>query len=171
MKRFLSVVLALLCCVACVGMLAGCGEQEETQGGDGTNDIFSVEYKGTKIQLGADAADIISSLGEAKSVDNQGDCFGLGAQIKYKYDNFNIYTLKSESSEIIDGISFTSDIVTTSKGICISSDSSKVIEKYGEPTTQDDSAIRYKEGKYILKFGIEDGAVTKIDYITETQAQ
>ncbi len=168
MKKFLSIVLAILCCISCIVCLAACGDEEnETEGEKGDANIYYVTHDNIKIELGKDASSVLTKLGEAKSVKELGDCGGFGAQVKYTYDNFNVYTLKNDSGETIDQISFTSDIVTTPKNICITSTKDAVIKAYGEPTVQNEKELRYTNegGDMILKFGLEDGAVASIDYI------
>ncbi len=167
MKKLLSLVLAILCCLTCVACLASCdGEKpEETKGESNNSDIYYVKSGNTKIALGADAKGIFEELGAAKSVSELGDCGGFGAQVKYVYDNFNIYTLKNDNGETIDQISFTSDLALTSKGICISSTKDAVISAYGEPTVQNEKELRYTTGQNVLKFGIDNGVVSSVDYI------
>ncbi len=162
MKKIICVILAILCCVVCIGALAACGD--ETDEPDDDSDIYYIEYEGTKIKLCDKADGVLDALGTPKSVDELGDCGGFGSQVKYKYDNFNIYTLKNDKGETIDQISFTSDLVATSKGICLYASADEVLKKYGEPTKQDDTEMRYQKDNLLLKFELENGIVTEIDY-------
>ena len=169
MKRILCMILAVLCCISCVLALAACGEEEATEGEGKNNDgnIYYMMHGDVKIELGKDAAGVLSALREAKSVQELGDCGGFGAQVKYVYNDFNVYTLKSDSGETIDQISFTSDLAVTPKNICISSAKEAVIKAYGEPTVSTDKELRYTNasGEMILKFSLKDGIVSAIDYI------
>lgn len=164
MKRIIAWVLSILCCFALVIGFNSC-QQEAKESGD----VFYMEYKGTKIELGAKADSIISALGEAKSVKELGDCGGLGAQVKYTYSDIELYTLKSADGETVDGISFTSDLVSTSKGIFIGDSSDKVTEAYGQPTEQSDSSMIYTEGNMSLKFKLDGGVVSAVDYLRSTK--
>ena len=167
MKKVSLIVLALILCVASVFSLASCDNGEKPD--ETSMDIFYTTFNGTKIELGANAAPVITALGEANEVKSLGDCGGFGAQIKYVYDDFEIFTLKNDKGETIDGISFVNDIASTSKGICLGDGSSKIIEEYGEPTQKSDTEIRYKKDNLVLKFKISDGEVTEIDYLRITQ--
>ena len=165
MKRIITWILALVCCLALEFTFVACnGGEQENKG-----DIFYMSYNGTKIELDTKAAGVISALGEANSVKELGDCGGLGAQVKYTYNDIELYTLKSGDEETVDQISFTSDLVSTSKNISLGDSKDKVIEAYGEPTKQSDGDILYTEGDLTLKFKLEGGKVSAIDYIRVTK--
>ena len=164
MKRIIALVLSILCCFALTIGFNSCKQKANESG-----DVFYMEYKGTKIELGAKADGVISALGEAKSVKELGDCGGLGAQVKYTYSDIELYTLKSADGESVDGISFTSDLVSTSKGISIGDSSDKVTEVYGQPTEQSSGAMIYTEGNMSLKFKLSNGVVSAIDYLRTTK--
>lgn len=168
-KRFLISIVAILCCVCTAITLASCGgdkdSDKEESGSNAAASIFYFKHKNTKIELGKDAKTVFNAIGEAKSVKELGDCAGLGAQVKYTYDNFDIYTLKSNDGETIDEISFGNDLVETSKGISIGADAKDVTDAYGTPSTQREDAIIYTQGRNSLKFGLDNGKVSSIDYI------
>ena len=165
MKKFVSLILAMLCCLSCAVCFASCEEEESTDNANKNTDIYYVKCGTVKIELGADAADVLGNLGTPKDIKELGDCGGFGAQVKYVYDNFDLYTVKSDTAETVDQISFTSDIAVTPKGICISSSKDEVLNAYGEPTLQNEKEIRYTSGQKILKFGLKEGNVSSIDYI------
>ena len=164
MKRIVAFILALGCCVGLALTFCSCNDK-----GTGGNDIFYMEYNGTKIELGAKSDSVISKLGTAKSVKELGDCGGFGAQIKYTYSDIELYTLKSNDGETVDQIEFTSDLVSTSKNISLGDSKDKVIEAYGEPQEQNDRDIMYTEGNMTLKFKVDGGKVVAIDYIRSTK--
>ena len=166
MKKILLSIAALIACVACILVLAACDKKEEPQQ---EADIYFITYNGVKIELGKDAGGVIAALGEAKSVKSLGDCGGFGAQVKYTYDDFELFTLKNDEGETIDGISFLNDIASTSKAICLGDSSDKVIEAYGEPSQKSDTELRYTKDNFVLKFKLEDGEIVAIDYLRITQ--
>ena len=165
MRKASLMIFALITCFACVFSLASCDKGEQNELGD----IFYTTFNGVKIELGADAQPIITALGKPSETKQLGDCGGFGAQVKYVYDEFEIFTLKNDKGETIDGISFINDIPSTSKGICIGDKSSKVIEEYGEPTQKSDKEIRYQKDNLILKIKLADGEITEIHYLRITQ--
>lgn len=170
MKRFFISLIAILCCACALITFVSCDNDKDTDDGNGGNNvdttsIFYVKYGDTKIELGKKAAPILKALGDAKSVKELGDCAGLGAQVKYTYDNFDLYTLKNDEGETIDEISFTSDIAVTPKGICLGATADEVTDAYGKPTSQSEKAIIYTKGKNSLKFGLKNGEVSSIDYV------
>jgi len=177
MKRFLVAVLAVLCCLSAAFALASCDNGDDLSslsegkgaGNTSAGDIFYVKSGKTKIALGDKAEPILAALGAPNSVKELGDCAGLGAQVKYEYTNFNIYTLKNDSGETIDEISFTSDIAVTPKGICIGDDAKKVTDAYGKPSAQSEKAIIYTVGRNSLKFGLANGYVSSVEYVRAAQ--
>lgn len=166
MKRALALALALICCLSVAVSFVGCNGGEKESGKDS---IYTVNYNGTDIALGADAKGVLKALGTAKDVKELGDCGGLGAQVKYSYNDLDVYTIKNDKGETVDQITFRNDLVATSKGICIGDSSDKVLSAYGEPTSQSDTEIKYVDGKMVLKFKLEGGNVTDIDLIRVTQ--
>ncbi len=163
MKKLLCVALILLCSLSF--LLVAC----DSENGTTDSDIFYLEYSGTKITLGEDAGKTLEKLGTPKSKKEIGDCGGFGAQVKYEYTDITVYTLKTDTGETIDQISFENDLVSTPKGISISSSKDDVIKEYGTPAKQNEEEIRYQKDNFILKFGIADGTVSSIDYISITQ--
>lgn len=162
-ERALARIVALIVGIACILTLISC---EETK--NEIDDVFYVNYKGVKIELAMDASDVLQKLGEAKSVKELGDCGGLGAQVKYTYEDIELFTVKSNTGESIDAISFLNDIVTTPKNICLGDSSDKVITAYGEPTQKSNTEFRYIKDDFVLKFKIVAQKVEGIEYLRIT---
>ncbi len=166
LKRIFALSLALMLCVF---SFAACNEEKpDEQGNDSNTNIFTFKKGDVTIELGKNATNVLSALGDASNVKELGDCGGLGAQIKYTYSGFDLYTLKSGNEETIDQITFTSDTVQTPKGIYLGVSKDTVLEKYGKATKSDDSEIRYTSGNLTLKFTLKDGKVSEINYIRTT---
>ena len=163
-KLFLLLISCALLCTC----LVACNGDGGNGGSDAAKDIFYVTVNGVKVELGADAEDVLGTLGEAISIKSVGNCGGLGEQIKYTYPSIVIYTLKADGKETVDQIDLLDDLVSTSVGIYIGSAASDVEAAYGTPTKQTDSSIQYKEGNCYLAFGISDGAISSITLMRET---
>ncbi len=177
-KIIVSILLVCMCvafCVACDNP-SGVGSTDrdgDSQSGSKDNDESTVklyvEYKGTKIELGAKADSIIAALGDPQSRTEIGDCGGLGAQVRYVYTSLEIYVLQSKTDgNIIDQITLRDDLVSTPEGVYIGMSDADAKEALGEPTRETQKAIFYTSGKYTLKLDIEDGKVTDINYITSS---
>lgn len=161
--RFLALVLALLCTLT---IFAACTNEQSDNNKENSSGVeYYITYKGTKIELDKKADSVLAALGTPKNTASLGDCGGFGTQTKYVYDDIVVYTLKNDSGETIDQITFSNDIVETEKGICIGDSSSDVIAKYGEPTTKTDSKLEYANGSLYLKFSLENGDVKSINFI------
>ena len=167
MKKILAAIVCIAICFGCVALLSACNGEKMPE--EGKSGIYYIEYNGVRIELGKDAKTVIDALGKPKSEKELGDCGGLGAQIKYSYNDIDVYSLKNDDGETIDQISFTSDIAQTPKGIYIGADATSVTEAYGQPTEKKDGDSRYISGNFVLKFKFEDGIVSAIEYIRITQ--
>lgn len=173
LKKALCLILALLC----LGAFASCDKEGENA--DGTKEeskksaagaVYYFEYNGVKVELGAKADGIISSLGEYRDKKEIGDCGGLGAQVKYSYSSFEVYVLESKTEgNIIDQITFRDDLVETHEGVCIGMSVSEAKKLLGTPTAATDSKLEYLSGEKLLRIGIENGSVTEIDYMRITE--
>ncbi|MBE6577116.1 MAG: hypothetical protein E7653_03155 [Ruminococcaceae bacterium] len=173
----LLVAICILSCVACEkdsdtsadsGSPSSTKKDNEDKDSDGTVKMY-VKYNDVKIAIGAKADSIIEALGEPQSKTEIGDCGGLGAQVKYVYPSIEVYVLESKTEgNIIDQITFRDDIVSTPEGVCIGATVSEAKEALGKPTSETEKALLYTSGKYTLKLSISDGAVSEINYITQT---
>lgn len=167
MKRIVALLLTFI--MICF-TLAACGEDDNNgDNANGTANVFFVEYKNTKIELGAKAESVISALGAPSSKKEIGDCGGLGAQIKYTYPSIVIYTLKTADGETVDQVELLDDLVTSSKGVYIGNTKDDVIKSYGEPNNSSDTSLQYINGNKYLKFGLENGKVVSISLLRETK--
>ncbi len=172
MKILRSIICALLLCALAL-TFAACSEDKpedtsaQTTSAPEKDGSVYVEYKGTRIVMGADADGIIKSLGEPSSKKEIGDCGGLGAQVKYSYASFEIYVLESKTEgNKIDQITFRDDLIATPEGVCIGQTVSDVKKALGEPARSDGKSMEYTKGAFILSIGIDGDTVTAIDYMT-----
>lgn len=175
--KYLRKILCLIMAVLCLSVLVSCDNDAESAGSeknDGEKNTagvsYSFEYNGVKVELGAAADKIISSLGEYRDKKEIGDCGGLGAQVRYSYSSFEVYVLESKTDgNIIDQITFRDDLVETSEGVYIGMSVTEVKKLLGTPTDNTDSKLEYLSGKKLLRIGVENGNVTEIDYMRITE--
>ena len=138
--------------------------------GDDADDAYYISYKGAKICPGAEAGNLLETLGEPNTEKNNGNCGGQGVQMKYSYDSFDLYLLESTDGKVtVDQISLKDDLVETPKGIAIGSAKGDVLDTYGEPTTTTGKTLIYQKGKQELVFKLNGDAVSAIDIIHVTQ--
>ena len=166
MKRIFAL---LLCLVLTLGF-ASC--EKDDVNNNGANDDkassvnFYMNYNGNKIELGADATALLSSLGAPVSESEMGACGDMGTVTKYVYDNIELFVLKNGDKATVDQITFKSDLVKTPEGVTIGSSADDVIKALGENCTKrTDSEIRYTNGKKNLKFTLRDASVVGVDYM------
>lgn len=170
MKKIIRVFALIVAMVCSISLLAACNSSDDNKD-EGKSDgavAYYVNYNGTKIELGKKADSVLSALGTPKAKDSLGDCGGFGLQTRYTYNDIVVYTVKNDSGETIDQITFSNDTPETPKGICIGDSSESVISAYGEPTAKNDTKIEYQNDSLVLKFGIENGEVKSINFIRIT---
>ncbi len=168
MKKIIALILAAICCLGTAALLTACNGNDKKGEDVG---VFCFVADGTEIELGKDASKVIKKLGSAKEIKSNGNCGGLGEQIKYTYNGFNLYTLKSNSGEeIVDQIDFTNDIIETPKGVRIGTSESDLLKAYGNPSKKTDDDIIYTSGSKYLKFEMEKGVVAEITYGIDSDA-
>lgn len=167
MKRALALLMVLLlvfCMVAC-GKDGDTAESET----DDTKTGFYIKSNGTRIVLGAPATAVLSALGEANSQNELFDCGAGNSRMLYRYSSFDLYTMKSGESEVIDQIELKDDLSETDKGICLGSKESEVTAAYGKADRTNDGSLTYVSGAQEMTFDIENGQVVGIGLLRVTQ--
>ena len=127
-------------------------------------------YRGTEICPDAEAASIISALGEYIAFAETNSCYGDGKDKVYQYTSFKLTTYSSKGKDYVLSIELFNDVdedVCTKEGIRVGASASDVIAAYGEASTHTDSAIVYENtaAKTRLQFLLRDGKVTNIQYL------
>ncbi len=163
--KWIVLTLAVLMLTLC---LISCGEDNE-KNGDSENKEFYLVYNDTKLKAGADAAKILETLGEANSQNELFDCGAGNSRVLYRYASFDLYTMKSGESEVIDQMELKDDLCETDKGICLGSKESEVTASYGVPDRTTAGSITYINGNVELTFDLKDGTVSGIGLLRITQ--
>ena len=157
MKRFISLMLALVLALCFVGCDGGSVSGYVFKSGD------------VEIAIGADANTVVSALGDYVNMTESASCGG-GAEPdrEYTYSGFKFNTVNENGMNKIVKITVTDDSISTPEGIYIGDGREAVIETYGDAYTEiADGALVYSDGTTKLMFGIKNGAVTAIQYIPE----
>ena len=105
LNRIICVLLSLSFCFGALCCMSACVEEE------GDSNLFYVNYKDIRIELGKNAEDVLEKLGEPKDRVNHGNCGGIGVQTEYVYSDISLYTIKQSDGEIIHKIFFKNDFV------------------------------------------------------------
>ena len=161
MKKFLCILLTL----AALCALCAC-EPEDSE-----NVAFaSFAYHGTEVPLDAEAAPIISALGEYVAFAETNSCYGDGKDKVYQYDSFKVMTYSSKGKDYVLSVEIFNDAdecACTAEGICIGASVADVMTAYGESGEQSDGTIAYinANSKTRLQFLLRDGKVTNIQYL------
>ena len=132
MKKLTALLMA-----ASLLILAGCGNDEKVMDGSGQNSEagasgsagsagtvqggkgYVFTYKGTTIQVDADAAPIVEALGEPASYYEAASCAFEGLDKIYSYSGFELNTYPSGEKDLVSAVVFRDDSVSTAEGVCI----------------------------------------------------
>lgn len=162
MRKTLALLLTLLLTVS---VLAACQVQEK----EGQAGAFCVIYNDVTIELGKPAEPILNALGMANSENEIFDCGEGNSRVRYRYDSFTLYVMKSDGETVVDQIELLDDLVETSRGVCIGDEEAKVRAQYGTPTSDKDGVLGYSKNSMQIQFDIQDGKVSAIGLLRRTR--
>lgn len=161
MKKILSVILALTCVFA----LAACGGAGNTAE-PSNKESYYFKSGDTKIEMNVDATELIKKLGEPSGRFEEESCAGLGMEITYYYNGFDLVTYRTTDSdaEKTYNVYFKDDTVATVEGVRVGDSAEKVISTYGVGA-EGDTQIKTSKGNCDIYFVLSDGVVTSVEYI------
>ena len=137
--------------------LASCGGKKDDDGEKNVGIDDSIIYNGQRVELGADAKELIPKLGSYSDVVGKA-CPGGIDSLKYMFSGLNItvYRDNAKKTETVERIEILNDSYTTEKGITIGSTRDEVIKAYGNNYVEgyagvlgyngENSAIRFHFG-------------------------
>ncbi|MCR4687981.1 MAG: hypothetical protein K5745_00355 [Saccharofermentans sp.] len=128
---------------------------------------YYVNYYGTIIIPGADAAPTIDQLGTGYEFYTTGGDDNTETTLDiYTYKDFTLFVSPSPvtGTDIISSIQFTTSDITTPEGIKISSSTEDAIAIYGDGYTDGGTYISYESGSSRMTFFISEGCVYDIEY-------
>ena len=172
MKKWIALALCLVTLIFAVSC-----QKQETPDDDGENDkpktttkapetsvSFGVTYNGVKVDLGADAATVLASLGDPSSEESVGSCGGQGTLTKYLYPSVEIIVLTDSAGKTtVDSISLRDDGATTRNGVGVGSTKQEILDACGKGyKAANDNGITYESGKYLLEFTLKDGVAVGV---------
>jgi len=125
---------------------------------------FTFVYKGTNIDLKAEAAAICEALGDAKSYTEETSCAFDGLDKNYTYTSFIMTTYPDGDKDRVNSITLLDDTVSTTDGICIGDSKDKVESVYGADAFNGVNAYIMTEGDAQLTIIIDNDKVSSIQY-------
>jgi hypothetical protein len=153
MNRICAFLLAVLCLTGCAAPNAA-PEQE----------VLCFTYQNVKITPHAEAAPIISSLGEPKTYTEEASCAFEGMDKTYYYGSFYLATYPMEGKDYVYMLWFADDTVATEEGIRIGSNQADVESVYGADSFNGTNAYVLIKGNSKLMILITEGEVSAIRY-------
>ncbi len=166
MKKLLALCIALLLILS----LAACAADGDTDNDDGKDNSggaaidYYITYNNVRIDIGAEAQPLISSLGSYTVEEGEACPGGIDTDI-YTFSGIEIMVYKdsAKNTETVGKISILSDAVSTAKGITIGDTEQGVTAAYGKSYTKGSTGALCYEGKSSsIEFHFTDAKVSNI---------
>lgn len=160
MKRTTKLLLSML--LVCSMILSMCVVNVDAASG------YKFKYKGISITIGDSATKFIKKAGKPKSKTEKKSCAYGGKDRTYKYSYFTLttYSKTDNGTEYVNSIVLTSSKVSTKEGIKIGSTEKQVKKKY-KSAKENFGVYTVTKGKSKLVITVDDGKVTKIQYLAK----
>lgn len=136
--------------------------QSAAQESENTEDIYLFKDNDKEIPLGAEYSSL--NLGDAKDYYEVQSCAFDGMDKIYTFDNYEIHTYPDNGTDKVLSIYFLNDQVSTTEGVKIGDSLDKMTEVYGTDYEQLDTQYTYTKGLTQIRFIVEDGSITSIEY-------
>lgn len=165
MKKIICALLVmsmLLCLAACGG--SGDVEPAGNNNAPAVDSSLHFAHKGTKIYMHADAAPILTALGEPKSYTEETSCAFDGLDKTYFYGSFYLQTYPMGDKDYVFSLWIVDDSVTTPEGLYIGATQSEAEAACGADSYNGSNAYVCKKGNATLTVILQDGAVSSIQY-------
>lgn len=167
MKKLICLILAIAmmaCLVACGGNEAPAGNADDTNSNTVTEEGHTFTYNGTQIAMNADAAPIVSALGEPKKFTEEASCAFTGMDKTYFYGGFYMQTYPMEDKDFVYSVWFADDSVSTEEGACIGMTQAQIEGIYGTDSYNGTNGFVLTKGQSALTIILTDGVVSSISY-------
>lgn len=144
------------------------GNEGNAPGAQGSNGAVSGKgyvfiYNGTSVEIDADAAPVVNTLGEPLSYFEAASCAFEGLDKIYTYSGFELNTYPVGDKDHISAIVFRDDSVSTAEGVCIGDSLEKVQQAYGTDGVEENGMLVYEKDGMKLCFILKEDVVS-IEY-------
>ncbi len=170
MKKLISLILVLVLAMS----LAACGgEPAETSKPAASGNQppvisadpgYTFKVGTTEIVMNANAADILTALGEPKSYTEEASCAFEGLDKTYFFGNFYLTTYPVGDEDFVYGLWLVDDSLSTPEGIYIGATQAEVEAAYGTEGFNGSNAYVMTKGLSKLTIILENGNVSSIQY-------
>ncbi len=129
---------------------------------------FYITYNGVNIALDAETAPVVKAIGGNPVYTEKPSCAYVGIDYTYDYKAFILYAQSVDGKEVINTLEVRSDAVDVG-GAKVGQTLTEIKKIYGEPASDDDTAITYtKRGTELQFITDESGKVVLIILAHET---
>lgn len=162
--------------VAMVASLAACGGSDTQEIGSDASETASVDessevaivgytWEVDDVLLYIDATEdvTVDLLSEEPDYFESASCAYDGMDKIYTYDNYVVTFYEGDGYDGIQLITLTSDLVSTSEGVCIGSSYDDVIAAYGDAGTDSETLLSYEDDGTEIRFVLSEGSVISIE--------
>ncbi len=124
---------------------------------------YTWEVEDVLLYIDAAPADTVDVLDEEPDYFESASCAYDGTDKIYTYNNYVVTFYEGDGYDGISLITLTSDLVSTTEGICIGSSYDDVIAAYGEPTSDTGTLVSYEDDGTEIRFVISEASVISIE--------
>ncbi len=169
-------LLLLTMMVAMVTALTACGGSDtqeigsdaaETDSEEGGSDVavagYTWEVDDVLLYIDATEDVTVDLLSEEPDYFESASCAYDGMDKIYTYNNYVITFYEGDGYDGIQLITLTSDLVSTTEGVCIGSSYDDVIAAYGESDSSSETLVSYEDDGTEIRFVLSEGSVISIE--------
>lgn len=170
MKKFIAIILAVLCVFAlcACGNDGGSGDNDANKTAEYTPDYGELYYASGEVKFGIldPAADVLSALGEPDSTFESNSCAYQVKDKFYYYDGFEILVNDVDGTERITGITIADDTVSTPQGVKIGMKIDEALSLMdGIEYVQSGDTYKFTVGSTLFRLQAgDDGTVAAAEY-------
>ena len=141
-------------------------EKAETAKAEASYKGYVYRYNDAVMEIDAEAAPILSQLGEPNSYFETPSCAFEGIDKKYTYGSFELDTYPNGDKDFVSAVIFKDDSITTPEGVGIGDSREKMIEAYGDKGSEELGMMVYRKDGMKLCFILDEDNIISIEYKT-----
>lgn len=154
------VIVIIVAIIFAIGVMNGKKDKKEDLAVE--KESFKIMYSNTDVSPRKEFSK--TSISEEAAISEIPSCAFEGTDNVYTYKDLEITTAKVNSKETIYSVLLLNDEISTTEGVKISDEKSKMLEVYGNNYEEQGAKCTYTKGDVQLSFIVENDVITSIEY-------